>query len=235
MIAALIPARGGSKGVPRKNVRMLGGKPLIVHTIEAAFGAGCLDGIFVSSEESGILEIAAAAGSRVIERPVELATDEAAALPVIRHALPIMDEALGGRVEILVYLQATTPFRTAADIDATVALLADPLADSAVSVVELTHSNPLKLKKIADGRLLPYSDEEPEGLRRQDLPAVYVRNGGVYASRRDTIEMLDSLYGRNCRAHIMPEVRSVEIDTETDFAFAEFLIARGCGELKLKL
>jgi CMP-N-acetylneuraminic acid synthetase len=157
---------------------------------------------------------------------VDLAADEVAALPVIRHALPLMDEALGGRVEILVYLQATTPFRTAADINATVALLEDPSVDSAVSVVAVTRTHPLKLKRIVDGRLVSYSGEEIEGMRRQDLPPAYVRNGGIYASRRATIETLGSLYGGACRAHIMPEERSVEIDTELDFTFAEFLLTR---------
>jgi len=144
---------------------------------------------------------------------------------VIRHALPIMDRALGEAVDVLVYLQATTPFRNSADIDATVALLDDPDAESAVSVVQVTRFHPFKLKRIVGHRLQPFSESEPEGIRRQDLPAAYVRNGGIYASRRPTIEA-GSLYGSDIRAHVMPEERSVEIDTELDFALAELIHAR---------
>lgn len=225
IIAALIPARGGSKGVPRKNLRPLGGSPLIVHTIKAALQARCLAGVFVSTEDAETRQVAESAGARVIARPVELASDETAALPVIRHALPIMDAALGAKVDVLVYLQATTPFRNAADINATVALLDDPAAESAVSVVQVTRVHPFKLKRIVDGQLQPYSAVEPEGTRRQDLPPAFVRNGGIYASRRRTIEA-GSLYGGDIRAHIMPEERSVEIDTELDFAFAELILTR---------
>jgi len=225
MIAALIPARGGSKGVPRKNLRLLGGVPLIVHTIEAALSADCLAAVFVSTEDAEIRRVAESAGARVIERPHELAADETAALPVIRHALPIMDRALGEAVDVLVYLQATTPFRNSADIDATVALLDDPDAESAVSVMQVTRFHPFKLKRIVGHRLQPFSESEPEGIRRQDLPAAYVRNGGIYVSRRRTIEA-GSLYGSDIRAHVMPEERSVEIDTELDFALAELIHAR---------
>jgi CMP-N,N'-diacetyllegionaminic acid synthase len=225
MIAALIPARGGSKGVPRKNIRMLGGRPLLHYTIEAALQAARIEAVFVSTEDAEIAAVALDGGARLIQRPVELAEDETAALPVIVHALPEMDRVLGGRVETLVYLQATTPFRNAVDIDATIALIDDQSAESAVSVVQVTRSHPFKLKKISAGRLVPYSEIEPEGIRRQDMPSAYVRNGGVYVSRRATIES-GSLYGRDCRAHVMSEEQSVEIDTELDFAFAEFLLSR---------
>jgi len=220
-----IPARGGSKGVPRKNIRELGGVPLIVHTIRAALASRRATPVFVSTEDSEIAEVSRAAGAIVIDRPSELAADDTPTLPVIRHALPVIETSMGFPIDVLVLLQATTPFRNADDIDRTVALLDDPAADSAVSVAPAGHVHPHKIKRLEEGRLVPYGEAEVEGVRRQDLSPAYVRNGGIYASRRATIEA-GSLYGADCRAFVMPEERSIEIDTELDFAFAEFLMAR---------
>jgi CMP-N-acetylneuraminic acid synthetase len=221
-----IPARGGSKGVPRKNIRALGGEPLICHTIRAALSSRFAAPVFVSTEDAEIAAISRAAGAIIIERPAGLAADDTPTLPVILHALPQIEAALGSTIEILVLLQATTPFRNADDIDRTVSLLDDTAADSAVSVVEAGHFHPQKFKRLEDGKLAPFFMPEIEGASRQSLSAACIRNGGIYATRRRTLLDKSSLYGDDCRAYVMPAERSVEIDTELDFAFAEFLLGR---------
>lgn len=225
MIVSLIPARGGSKGVPRKNIRLLGGKPLICHSIEAAL-ASSARAVFVSTEDAEIASLSAAAGGRVIERPAELALDSTPSLPVVLHALPLIEKNLGRKISILALLQATTPFRNASDIDGTLDLLRDQDADSAVSVVRLSHFHPSKIKRIEANRLLSYSQAEIEGLPRQNFEHAYIRNGGVYAVRRSTLLEKNSLYGDDCRAYVMPEERSLDIDTPFDFEFAEWLCCR---------
>lgn len=226
MIVSFIPARGGSKGVPRKNIRLLGGKPLICHTIEAALASKSAAFVFVSTEDPEIAGIAAAAGARIIDRPQSLAEDSTPSLPVILHALPLIENLLGEKIEILALLQATTPFRNGEDIDRTVHLLIKSNADSAVSVTPVQHGHPSKIKRMEQDRLHPYLENEPEGVRRQDLAPAYIRNGGVYATRRETLLAKNSLYGNDCRGYVMPVERSIEIDSPLDFSFAEWWFSR---------
>ncbi len=226
-ILGLIPARGGSKGIPRKNLRVIGGKPLLEYTVEAALNSALLSLVVTSTEDAEIARAARAAGSEVIDRPSELARDETPTLPVAQHAVEIVEREHGRRLDAIVILQVTTPFRTGEDIDRAVAMLLHSSADSVVSVREAQELHPWKLKRIQEGRLVPLMEEEVEGTRRQDLPPVYIRNGGIYAVRRDVLMVENSLYGQNCQAYVMPVERSIDINTELDLVLAEALLERG--------
>ncbi len=226
---AVIPARGGSKGVPGKNVRMLGGVPLIAHTIAAARGATRLARCVVSTDDAEIARVAAQhGGDAPFIRPAELATDQAASLGVMQHALRMVEQAEPGtRYDALVMLQPTTPFRTAADIDGALALLERTGADSVISVMDVAGHHPARMKYLDGDRLVdPPFGEAVENQPRQQLRPMYIRNGAVYATRRDVL-LGGSFKGKDSRAWIMPAERSVNIDTLDDFAHAEWLLARG--------
>jgi len=210
--------------VPRKNIRLLDGKPLLLYTIEAAQKSR-LSKVVVSTEDEEIAEIARHAGCEVIARPAELAQDQTPTLPVIQHAVHIVEEASDRLVDYIVILQVTTPFRNQSDIDEVLNQIINTGADSVVSVCQLTEFHPWKVKKIVNERVVPYSDMEIEGTRRQDLPPAYIRNGGIYAVTRDTLMSRNSLYGTDCRAYVMPRERSVDINDELDFLIAETIIA----------
>ena len=223
-ILGLIPARGGSKGVARKNIRLLANKPLLVHTAEAALSSRLLSLVVTSTEDSEIAEIAQKTGSQVIDRPPELALDETPTLPVVQHAVRIVENEHHRRLDYIVILQVTTPLRTKSDIDQAVEKLIREKADSVVSVCKVTDFHPWKLKRIINDRLESYLEEEIEGTRRQDLPPIFVRNGGIYAVRRDVVMLQNSIYGQDCRPYVMPLERSIDINDELDFTLAESLI-----------
>ncbi|CUH82399.1 cytidylyltransferase domain-containing protein [Tropicibacter naphthalenivorans] len=221
-VLAVITARGGSKGVPRKNVRPLGGVPLIAWTVRAALEASCVARVIVSTDDAEIAEAARDAGADVpFMRPADLASDTATSVDVMVHAL----EAVPG-YDRAVLLQPTSPFRTGADLDAGFALWqASPGAGGCVSVCEAAESPWLMYGSDAAGRLNRLLPEPPNGTRRQDLPKALVLNGAFYfvdvarflAERR--FLFADSL------GFEMPVARSVDIDTAADFAEAESLLA----------
>lgn len=214
----IIPARGGSKRLPKKNLRMLGGKPLVAWAIETAKCAK-LDRVVVSSDDPEILRIA---DELALARPADLATDTSLAIDYIRHALAEL-----GNFDVVVVLQPTSPFTLPEDVDKTVALLDASGADTAVTVMEIEHAmHPLKLKVMEGDRLLPYSEDEQGRMAAHELPKVYVRNGSVYATRKRVIEG-GGVIGEDCRGYRMPRERSIDINDELDLAFAEFLLASG--------
>lgn len=226
---AVIPARGGSKGVPGKNIRMLGGLPLIAHTINAARGSTRLARCVVSTDDPEITRVAAThGGDAPFVRPAHLATDSAASLGVMQHALRALEQAdPATRYDVLVMLQPTTPFRTALDIDGALALLERTGADSVISVMDVQGHHPARMKYLDGDRLIdPPFAEAVENQPRQQLRPMYIRNGAVYATRRDVL-MGGSFKGKDCRAWIMPAERSVNIDTLDDFAYAEWCLSRG--------
>jgi CMP-N-acetylneuraminic acid synthetase len=223
---AIIPARGGSKRVPRKNIRLLGGKPLVARTIEAAFGAKTLDRIVVSSDSSEVLNIARSYDMGVaLPRPAEFATDTSPAILYVKHALEALEGTEGGDpFEAIVILQPSSPFTLPEDIDGTVRLLKRTGADSAVSITQLDHAiHPFKLKILKGDRLIPYLEEEEGRMAAHELPPLYVRNCSVYATRRTIVDSGQTI-GSDCRGYLMPPERSVDINTELDFLFAEFLV-----------
>ncbi len=226
-VLAVITARGGSKSVPRKNLRPLGGKPLIVHTIEAALGAGgVLYRVVVSTEDAEIARISREAGAEVpFMRPPELATDDAPSLPVVQHATRFVETRDGVHLDWVMTLQPTTPFRDAADIRNAVELAERGDCDCVVSVFDASHVHPHRMLRLDDGFLVPFVEGVREGQRRQDFaPVAYKRNGGIYLTRRDIIMDQGRLYGERVRPYLTPAERSIDIDTELDFCLAEALI-----------
>jgi CMP-N,N'-diacetyllegionaminic acid synthase len=228
-ILGLIPARGGSKGVPRKNVRPIAGKPLIAYTIETALQARDLfHRIIVSTDDTEIARIAAEHGAEVpFLRPRSLAGDAVATLPVVQHAVRWIEEEEGEPLEWICLLQPSDPLRIRDDIEAAIRLALQGGADSVISVVQAVSTHPCLMKRIENNRLQPFCIEEKEGTRRQDLrPPAYMRNGAIYLTRRDVVMHRNSLWGSVVRPLIMPENRSHGIDSEVDFHFVEFLLTR---------
>lgn len=226
-ILGLIPARGGSKGVPGKNKKVLAGKPLIIHTIDAALSSS-LTNFIVSTDDSAIATLATYAGASVpFMRPENLATDTAKSIDVVKHALNTMEELEGRQYDAVMLLQPTAPFRTAADIDAAIGLLeASPDADSVISVADVEAYHPARMKYIRDGKLIdPPFAEAYESQNRQELTPMYIRNGAIYLTKRATI-LNHSFKGTTCLAYVMPAERSVNIDTLQDFEFAEWMYQR---------
>ena len=222
-IIAIIPARGSSKGLPRKNVRLLNNKPLIYYTIREALGSKSLDRIIVSTEDKEITELAKAYGAEVIARPVDLAQDDTPSLPVFQHAIQHLEEVEHYHPEVIVILQPTSPLRIAEDIDGVIEKFLQTDCDSVVSVCEV-ECPPQWMYTLKGDRLQPVIKEEKKTFRRQDVPEVYRLNGTVYVTHRDVIMKQNTVMGNDTRAYIMPLERSIDIDTETDFKLAEVLM-----------
>ena len=221
-ILGLIPARGGSKGVLRKNIRLVAGRPLIAYTVEAAKRSRTLTHIVASTDDPEIASIAERLGSRVLLRPASLAADETPMVAVVQHALAFLEPTLG-RFDGVAILQPTTPLRTADDIDAALNILITSGAESVVSVYAVGDGHPARMYRLLEERLIPYESEPPERLR-QGLPALYHRNGAIYACRRHVIDDQHTLIGRDARPYLMPRARSLNIDDEFDLLVADLLI-----------
>ena len=226
-VLGLVPARGGSKGVPRKNIRELCGKPLLQYTAEAALAARRLSEVVLSTDDAEIAEVGRRCGLRVpFMRPPELAADEAPTLPVIQHALRWMEAEEGARFDAVCLLQPTNPLRQAAEIDACIELLEQRDADSVVTVLPVpAEFNPHWVYfGDAEGRLRLSTGEESPIPRRQALPAAFHRDGSIYVTRRDVLLEGNSLYGRRVVGHLADPRRSVNIDTPADWLRAEELL-----------
>lgn len=223
----IVPARGGSKRLPRKNVLPLGGKPLVCWAIEAALASLRLSRVIVTSDDDEVLAIATRYGSVLaLRRPPELATDTSPAIDYVRHALAAV-EATDDRYDSIAIVQPTSPFTQSGDIDSTLDLLERSGADSAVTVMQVDHAiHPVKLKVMHGDRLLPYLEEEGGRMAAHELPKVFVRNCSVYTSRRHVVDD-GQIIGPDCRGHVMPAARSLDINEELDLLFAEFLLQGG--------
>jgi CMP-N-acetylneuraminic acid synthetase len=223
----IVPARAGSTRVSRKNVRLLGGRPLVAWAIDAARGAGRIDHLVVSSDDDEVLAVAAAVDADLpLRRPTELAGPTSPAIDFVRHALDHVEGAGATRFDAVVIVQPTSPFTPAATIDEALALLDESGADSVVTVARVAHDlHPMKFKVLDGDRLEPYLQEEAGRTRADQVPDVFVRNGSVYASARRAVDAGD-LLGQDSRAVVMPRELSVDINDELDLAFAEFLLAR---------
>jgi len=224
-ILGLIPARGGSKTVPGKNVRPLLGKPLIAYAIAEALKSRLLRRVIVSTDDEQIAEVARGCGAEVpFLRPKELATDESPAIDTIKHALIFMENIAGITYDYVCLLQPTAPMRTAEDIDGSITMILEAGADSLASVTDVGAYHPARMKKIVGGRLVDIVTEDLTFVRKQDLPHVYIFNGAVYITRRDIILERNSVRGKDCMAYVMPPERSVNIDTELDLIVAGVLM-----------
>lgn len=224
-ILGIIPARGGSKGVLRKNVRLVAGKPLISYSIQAGLESGILNPVIVSTDDMEIAEISAACGAKVLMRPENLAGDETPMVPVIRHVINQLELDLSGRFDYCVLLQPTAPMRTTEDIKNAVNILLETGADSVVSVYMVSDHHPSRMYIIENNKLIPLQSE-PQNRLRQSLPPVYHRNGAIYAFQRNLLERADTIIGPDVHPYIMPEDRSVNIDNEIDLLLADLLLRR---------
>jgi len=226
-ILAFIPARGGSKGVKRKNIRPLGDKPLIAWSIAAAHDSKYIDRCVLSSEDAEIISVAKQYGCDVpFVRPAELAADDTPGIAPVLHLL----ENLGETYDYILQLQPTSPLRTAADIDGIIEFCLDRAADSAVSV-ESAEPNPYWcFRKDEQQQLQPLF--EPIPTRRQALPEIYALNGALYLSRWQTLAQEKSFINANTLAYPMSRTHSADIDTELDFAWCEFLLQQGLTDVR---
>ena len=219
-------ARGGSKGIPRKNIAPLLGKPLLAYTAEAALTAKRVTRVVLSTDDEEIARVGREYGLDVpFLRPVQLARDETPTIPVLQDVVRKLETA-GERYDVILTLQPTTPLRRAEDIDGAIELLERTGADSVISFVDVGEKHPARMKFIAaDGRVIdPPFVEQYEGQRRQELPKLYLREGSIYLTRRAVLMEQNSLKGGDCRAWLIPQERTCNIDTPFDLFLAEQLL-----------
>jgi CMP-N-acetylneuraminic acid synthetase len=224
----VITARGGSKGIPRKNIKPLCGKPLLYYTADAALKAQRLTRVILSTEDEEIAAVGLNLGLQVpFLRPRELAADDTPSLPVVRHAVGFL-EAQEEFYDAICLLQPTSPLRAPKNIDDCIQLLEESDADSVVSVVRVPiNFNPHKIYFQDDDGLLYLSTGRVEPIiRRQDVPVAFRRDGSVYVTRRNVLIEKGSLYGSRVRGFLMSEERSIDIDSPEDWAMAERMLTR---------
>jgi CMP-N,N'-diacetyllegionaminic acid synthase len=220
-VLGLIPARGGSKGVRNKNIREVGGKPLIAWTIAAGGASKYIDRLVLSSDDPRIIDVAKSHGCDVpFVRPADLATDEADAMLVVRHALSALPE----HYEFIVLLQPTSPLRATADIDGALELCVRTGAQSCVSVCEPDKSPYWMFTMTDDGVVSPLITSDRLSGRRQDNPAVYALNGAIYVGRTERIAAGETFVGAKTVGYVMPKERSFDIDTELDLRIVDNLL-----------
>lgn len=225
-VLGLIPARGGSKGIPRKNVRLLRDKPLLQYTAESALAASRLARTVLTTDDPQIAEIGRRCGLDVpFLRPPELAADDTPTLPVVRHALEWLD-AQGDRYDAICILQPTSPLRRAGLIDACIAMLEETGADSVVTVLPVPpeHNPHWVFVEDADGFLRLSTGEQVPIARRQDLPAAFHREGSVYVTRRDIVVGENAILGRRLLGFPVDPAQSVNLDDPADWQRAEGLL-----------
>jgi len=227
-VLGIITARGGSKGIPRKNIRPLCGKPLLAYTAEAALRARLLSSVVLSTEDDEIAAVGQAYGLRVpFMRPLELAGDRVPSLPVVQHAVRWLSEH-GELYDAVCLLQPTNPLRKAEHIDACLELLQNKNADAVVSVLPVPHEyNPHWVYFQDDTGALHISTGEAQPIpRRQDLPPAFHRDGSVYVTKRDVLMERNSLFGDRLVGYAMDPAHSVNIDLPEDWQVAEELLRR---------
>ncbi len=218
-ILALIPARGSSKGIPRKNIKSIAGKPLIAWTIEAALCSRVLDAVVVSTEDEEIAGVARQWGAQVpFRRPAELARDDTPGIDPVLHALEQLPN-----FDAVLLLQPTSPLRTIEDIDACIGLAQDLQAPSVVSVSE-PGIHPYRTYLLGADQRLQSLIYAPPVSRRQDLPPVYAVNGALYYTRADWLRQRHAFVTAETVAYVMPPERSVDLDTLLDWKLAEMLL-----------
>lgn len=225
-ITAVIPARGGSKSVHKKNTAPVGGKPLIYWTIAAALQSRMLSRVIVSTDDAEIAAVARAAGAEVpFMRPAELARDDTPGIAPILHAIDWFAQAEAYSPDAVMCLQPTSPLRTVEDIDNAIELARRSDADAVVSGV-VAAQHPYWMKQTdASGRVRPFLELETPPTRRQDLPTVYALNGALYLARRTVLIERKTWYTDRTYLYIMPEERSLDIDTPWDLHLADLVLA----------
>jgi CMP-N-acetylneuraminic acid synthetase len=219
-VLVIIPARGGSKGVPKKNLKILGDKPLIAHAIDCAQGSQKNPRIIVSTDSQEIAEVAKQFGSEVILRPEDLATDTSTVVTAVAHVYQELQEDF----EIIVLVQPTSPLRTATDLDNIITMFEnDNNTDGVISVVPMDDMHPARMYNLGENNALIPFVIEGETARRQDLQTVYYRNGCFYAVRTNAFFKENSFMVAHKRAYVMHADWLANIDTPRDFKIAEIL------------
>lgn len=228
-IVGVIPARGGSVGVPLKNIRELCGKPLIYYVVKAALASKYLRRVIVSTDHEEIARISREYGAEVpFRRPADISEDVPTEF-VIQHAVKFIEKEEGKKTDIVVTLQTTTPLLNNKDIDATIEKLVNEGLDSVITVKEV-EEYPAWMVKVNDKGLIepfPGQDLLGEITVRQNLEKLYIPNGGVYVTKRDVLMKEDRIIGKKCGAIVMPLERSVDIDTVLDFKIIETIMREG--------
>jgi len=221
-VLGIIPARGGSKGIPGKNLRPLAGRPLIDYAACAARASGVVDRLILSTDSAEIARLGHRLGIEVpFLRPADLARDETPMAPVLEHALAEL-AALDWRPEIVVLLQPTAPLRRPEHVARAVAMLRETACDSVVSVVELPrHHSPDYVMKVEAGRLVPFLAAGARITRRQDAAPAFARDGTVYAFRREVLLRTGGIYGEHCRPLVLDAGESITLDAPEDWGRAE--------------
>lgn len=223
-ILAIIPARGGSKGIPKKNIKDLCGKPLIQYTIEAAKKSKYIDRVIVSSDDSEILNTVKNVGIDIpFIRPNEIAKDDTPSMDVIMHCLEWLKRNEEYIPKYICLLQCTSPFRNEQHIDEAIEKMISENGSAIVSVCE-SEVSPYWMKKIENGKLIDFINNNETYYRRQDLPKVYQLNGAIYISEINNLIKNRKWYTDNTLGYVMDSASSIDIDTALDFKLAEIIM-----------
>jgi CMP-N-acetylneuraminic acid synthetase len=229
----VIPARGGSKGLPGKNLKFLGGLTLVGHAIASARESKRLTRVIVSTDDDAIADEARRHGAEVpFVRPRELASDEAGMVPVLQHAVRWL-ESTGVRADLVVTLQPTSPFRVGADIDRTIDKVVETGADSAQTLTPACY-HPYFMRTLEGDRAVPLFPDGHRYVRRQDPPPVYQPSGSVYVTRADVLMRQHRVLGDDTRGIVTGYEASAKIDTEWDFRLAELILRAGRAPIPLE-
>ena len=230
-VIALIPARGGSKGIPRKNLTILSGKPLIAHTISAAQNATLVDQIWVSSDDEEILNISKGLGVEALNRPSELADDYSSASEVVHHFICSLPEVVQKQDTVILYLQPTSPLRNEIHIDSALKALEMSKVSGVMSVVKAEKPPQKSFRLDESGRLISLFDERQSNVRRQDLPQCYYPNGAIYGFRVSEFLARDGFPSNGSIPFVMSCADSIDIDNITDLIYAEVAIGEKNGRV----
>lgn len=223
-VLGVIPARSGSKGVRKKNIRELAGEPLLAYTARAALSAKHLTDVMLSTETEEFAKVGRDLNLWVpFLRPEELAQDKTPAPPVAEYLLAKLAQDFDKKYDAVVWLQPTSPFRKASDIDQAIEVLSAPDADSVISVYQVEDHHPSRMYRMENGALVKLMTENQDCLRQNNEP-IYHRNGVVYAFKTTTLEKYKNFFGATIKPYIMSRARSVNIDDELDFLIADFLM-----------
>lgn len=227
-ILAIIPARSGSKRLPKKNLRILKGRPLLYYTIDAVKNSKYVNRIVVSTEDDTIAQVSQSYGAEIIMRPPELATDESSTISVVINVLEQLHKKEKYNPDLIVLLQPTSPLRSTEDIDNAINTFQNSSKDSLISVTVYEHS-PYWAFRIEKDLLQPeFTQDSPK--RSQDIPTLYRPNGAIFITRPETLLKNRSFYTNQIIPFIMPKEKSIDIDDEFDFSLVEFLLKTNEGK-----
>jgi CMP-N,N'-diacetyllegionaminic acid synthase len=221
-VICVIPARGGSKRVPEKNLTMVAGKPLIVHTIDHALAAQTVGRVIVSTDSEEIADVAAQRGSEVVRRPIAISGDQASSEDAILHVLDELDRNEGFTPDLIVFLQCTAPVRAPKNIDEAVHKLNAEGADSLLSVVQ----KKMFLWAISDGRPEPINYEVDARPRSQEMAPIYVENGSIYVLKPAILRTHNNRLGGKVSVYVMPDEATIDVDTPFDLELCRFVLER---------